>query len=170
MGGIIRHMKGMTLITNPLVNSYKRLVPGYEAPVYIAWSASNRSLAVRVPFAQGAGSRIELRCPDPAANPYLALAVCLEAGLQGIIKKIEPPKSVDCNIFAMSEEEKAVKNIEAVPDSLDEAMEEFEKDTFVQEILGEHMAKKYLAVKKQEWAEYREQITDWETKKYLNQF
>ena len=170
MGGIIRHMKGMTLITNPLVNSYKRLVPGYEAPVYIAWSASNRSLAVRVPFAQGAGSRIELRCPDPAANPYLALAVCLEAGLQGIIKKIEPPKSVDCNIFAMSEEEKAAKNIEAVPDSLDEAMEEFEKDTFVQEILGEHMAKKYLAVKKQEWAEYREQITDWETKKYLNQF
>ena len=170
MGGIIRHMKGMTLITNPLVNSYKRLVPGYEAPVYIAWSASNRSLAVRVPFAQGAGSRIELRCPDPAANPYLALAVCLEAGLQGIIKKIEPPKSVDCNIFAMSEEEKAAKNIEAVPDSLDEAMEEFEKDTFVQKILGEHMAKKYLAVKKQEWAEYREQITDWETKKYLNQF
>ena len=170
MGGIIRHMKGMTLITNPLVNSYKRLVPGYEAPVYIAWSASNRSLAVRVPFAQGAGSRIELRCPDPAANPYLALAVCLEAGLQGIIKKIEPPKSVDCNIFAMSEEEKAAKNIEAVPDSLDEAMEEFEKDTFVQEILGEHMAKKYLTVKKQEWAEYREQITDWETKKYLNQF
>ena len=122
-------MKGMTLITNPLVNSYKRLVPGYEAPVYIAWSASNRSLAVRVPFAQGAGGRIELRCPDPAANPYLALAVCLEAGLQGIIKKIEPPKSLDCNIFAMSEEEKAVKNIEAVPDSLDEAMEEFLKES-----------------------------------------
>ncbi len=170
MGGIIRHMKGMTLITNPLVNSYKRLVPGYEAPVYIAWSASNRSLAVRVPFAQGAGSRIELRCPDPAANPYLALAVCLEAGLQGIIEKIEPPKSVDCNIFAMSEEEKEAKNIEAVPDSLDEAMEEFEKDAFIQQILGEHIAKKYLAVKKQEWAEYREQITDWETKKYLNQF
>ena len=170
MGGIIRHMKGMTLITNPLVNSYKRLVPGYEAPVYIAWSASNRSLAVRVPFAQGAGSRIELRCPDPAANPYLALAVCLEAGLQGIIEKIEPPKSVDCNIFAMSEEEKEAKNIEAVPDSLDEAMEEFEKDAFIQQILGAHIAKKYLAVKKQEWAEYREQITDWETKKYLNQF
>ena len=170
VGGLLAHSREMTLITNPLVNSYKRLVPGYEAPVYIAWSASNRSLAVRVPFAQGAGSRIELRCPDPAANPYLALAVCLEAGLQGIIKKIEPPKSVDCNIFAMSEEEKAAKNIEAVPDSLDEAMEEFEKDTFVQEILGEHMAKKYLTVKKQEWAEYREQITDWETKKYLNQF
>ena len=125
---------------------------------------------MRVPFAQGAGSRIELRCPDPAANPYLALAVCLEAGLQGIIEKIEPPKSVDCNIFAMSAEEKEAKNIEAVPDSLDEAMEEFEKDAFIQQILGEHIAKKYLAVKKQEWAEYREQITDWETKKYLNQF
>ncbi len=104
IGGIMKHMKGMTAITNPLVNSYKRLVPGYEAPVYIAWSATNRSPLIRIPASRGEGTRIELRCPDPSANPYLALAVCLRAGLDGIANKIMPPESVDCNIFALSEE------------------------------------------------------------------
>ena len=170
MGGIMKHMKGMTLITNPLVNSYKRLVPGYEAPVYIAWSAHNRSPLIRVPFSHGEGSRIELRCPDPAANPYLALAVCLEAGLQGIAEKIEPPESIDCNIFSLSREEKEEKHIALIPSSLEEAIIEFDKDTFVQDVLGKHIAAKYSDVKKKEWAEYREQITDWETQKYLNQF
>lgn len=170
MGGIMKHMKGMTLITNPLVNSYKRLVPGYEAPVYIAWSAHNRSPLIRVPFCHGAGSRIELRCPDPAANPYLALAVCLEAGLQGIVDKITPPDSIDCNIFSLSKEEMEEKNITLIPSSLEEAITEFEKDSFVKKVLGDHIARKYSNVKKEEWAEYREQITDWETNKYLNQF
>lgn len=99
IGGIMKHMKGMTAITNPLVNSYKRLVPGYEAPVYIAWSATNRSPLIRIPASRGEGTRIELRCPDPSANPYLALAVCLRAGLDGIANKIMPPESVDCNIL-----------------------------------------------------------------------
>lgn len=170
IGGIIRHMKGMTAITNPLVNSYKRLVPGYEAPVYIAWSATNRSPLIRIPASRGEGTRIELRCPDPSANPYLALAVCLRAGLDGIINKIEPPASVDCNIFAMTEEEKRNLGIEAIPGTLIEAVYELEKDAFIQEVLGRHVSEKYIEAKKAEWANYRAQVTDWEINQYLNQF
>lgn len=170
IGGIIKHMKGMTAITNPLVNSYKRLVPGYEAPVYIAWSATNRSPLIRIPAARGEGTRIELRCPDPSANPYLALAVCLRAGLDGIINKIEPPESVDCNIFNLSKEEKAEKGIEAIPSTLQEAVRELEKDEFVKEVLGKHVSEKYIQAKKEEWAKYTAQVTDWEINQYLNQF
>lgn len=170
IGGIIRHMKGMTAITNPLVNSYKRLVPGYEAPVYIAWSATNRSPLIRIPAARGEGTRIELRCPDPSANPYLALAVCLRAGLDGIVNKIEPPESVDCNIFSLSKEEKAAKGIEAIPSTLQEAVKELEKDEFVKEVLGKHVSEKYIQAKKEEWAKYTAQVTDWEINQYLNQF
>ncbi|MBO5056301.1 MAG: type I glutamate--ammonia ligase [Lachnospiraceae bacterium] len=170
IGGIIKHMKGMTAITNPLVNSYKRLVPGYEAPVYIAWSATNRSPLIRIPAARGEGTRIELRCPDPSANPYLALAVCLRAGLDGIINKIEPPESVDCNIFNLSKEEKAAKGIEAIPSTLQEAVRELEKDEFVKEVLGKHVSEKYIQAKKEEWAKYTAQVTDWEINQYLNQF
>ncbi|MDE5910445.1 MAG: type I glutamate--ammonia ligase [Lachnospiraceae bacterium] len=170
IGGIIRHMKGMTAITNPLVNSYKRLVPGYEAPVYIAWSATNRSPLIRIPASRGEGTRIELRCPDPSANPYLALAVCLRAGLDGIANKIEPPASVDRNIFAMTEEEKKSLAIEAIPGTLIEAVYELEKDVFIQEVLGRHVSEKYMEAKKAEWANYRAQVTDWEINQYLNQF
>lgn len=122
IGGIMKHMKGMTAITNPLVNSYKRLVPGYEAPVYIAWSAKNRSPLIRIPASRGKGTRIELRCPDPSANPYLALAVCLRAGLDGISRQIMPPQSVDCNIFEMSDEQKKACGIEEIPGTLIEAV------------------------------------------------
>lgn len=170
IGGIIKHMKGMTAITNPLVNSYKRLVPGYEAPVYIAWSATNRSPLIRIPASRGEGTRIELRCPDPSANPYLALAVCLRAGLDGIKNKIEPPASVDCNIFAMSEEEKKALGIEAIPGTLIEAVNELEKDEFIKEVLGVHVSSKYIEAKRAEWANYRSQVTDWEINQYLNQF
>ena len=170
IGGIIRHMKGMTAVANPLVNSYKRLVPGYEAPVYIAWSATNRSPLIRIPASRGEGTRIELRCPDPSANPYLALAVCLRAGLDGIANKIEPPASVDCNIFAMTEEEKRNLGIEAIPGTLIEAVYELEKDGFIQEVLGRHVSQKYIEAKKAEWANYRAQVTDWEINQYLNQF
>lgn len=170
IGGIIKHMKGMAAITNPLVNSYKRLVPGYEAPVYIAWSATNRSPLIRIPAARGEGTRIELRCPDPSANPYLALAVCLMAGLDGIRNQIQPPKSVDRNIFAMSEEEKETVDIEALPGTLIEAVEELEKDTFIQEVLGEHVSKRYIKAKKKEWADYRSQVTSWEIDQYLYRF
>ncbi|MDO4303274.1 MAG: type I glutamate--ammonia ligase [Bacillota bacterium] len=170
IGGIIKHMKGMTAITNPLVNSYKRLVPGYEAPVYIAWSATNRSPLIRIPAARGEGTRIELRCPDPSANPYLALAVCLRAGLDGIANKIEPPASVDCNIFELTSEEKKELGIEAIPGTLIEAVNEMEKDEFVQGVLGKHVSSKYIEAKKAEWANYRSQVTDWEINQYLNQF
>lgn len=170
IGGIMKHMKGMTAITNPLVNSFKRLVPGYEAPVYLAWSATNRSPLIRIPATKGAGTRIELRCPDPSANPYLALAVCLRAGLDGIVNKIEPPESVDCNIFALSKEEKKSLGIESIPGTLIEAIYELEKDEFIQEVLGKHVSSKYIEAKKEEWANYRAQVTNWEIAQYLYQF
>ena len=168
MGGLMEHMRGMAAITNPLVNSYKRLVPGYEAPVYIAWSATNRSPLIRIPAARGAGTRIELRCPDPSANPYLALAVCLRAGLDGIVNQIMPPDSVDCNIFRMSEEEKAAKKIEEIPGTLIEAIYNMEADDFIRDVLGEHAYNKYIQAKKEEWFRYRMQVTDWEVNEYLN--
>ena len=170
IGGIMKHMKGMTAITNPLVNSYKRLVPGYEAPVYIAWSATNRSPLIRIPSSRGEHTRIELRCPDPSANPYLALAVCLRAGLDGIVNHIDPPESVDCNIFDLTEEERKSRGIEAVPASLREAVSELEKDELIREVLGVHMADKYIRAKKEEWEKYIAQVTEWEISQYLNQY
>ena len=170
IGGIMKHMKGMTAITNPLVNSYKRLVPGYEAPVYIAWSSTNRSPLIRIPASRGAGTRIELRCPDPSANPYLALAVCLRAGLDGIVNQIEPPASVDLNIFALSEEEKKKLGIEAIPGTLIQAVTELDKDELIRDVLGRHVSTKYIEAKKKEWENYASQVTDWEVNQYLNQY
>lgn len=170
IGGIMKHMKGMTAITNPLVNSYKRLVPGFEAPVYIAWSATNRSPLIRIPATHGAGTRIELRCPDPSANPYLALAVCLRAGLDGIANQIMPPESVDCNIFEMSGEQKAASGIEEIPGTLIEAVYAMEEDALIREVLGTHTYTKYINGKKDEWYRYRSQVTDWEIREYLNNF
>ena len=145
IGGILRLNKGMAAITNPLVNSYKRLVPGFEAPVYIAWSTTNRSPLIRIPAAaDGEGTRIELRSPDSAANPYLTLAVCLSAGLEGIREKIEPPQSINANIFALSEKESEELHIDQLPGTLLEAVEELEKDTFIQKVLGDHIAGKYI--------------------------
>lgn len=167
IGGIIKHMKGMTAITNPLVNSYKRLIPGFEAPVHIAWSGTNRSPLIRIPAARGEGTRVELRSPDSAANPYLALAVCLSAGLDGIKNKIMPPEAVNGNIFDMTEEQMEALHMEALPADLNEAIEEMEKDEFIQGILGNHVSKKYAEAKKEEWAAYRQQVTDWEINEYL---
>ncbi len=167
IGGVMKHIKGMAAITNPLINSYKRLVPGYEAPVYIAWSAKNRSPLIRIPAARGEGTRVELRSPDSASNPYLVLATCLMAGLEGIEKKIMPPNSVDKNIFSMSEEEKDELGIENLPVNLYEAVNELEKDEFIKEALGEHISEKYIEAKKHEWEEYRAQVTDWEIDQYL---
>lgn len=167
IGGLMKHVKGMAAITNPLVNSYKRLVPGYEAPVYVAWSAANRSPLIRIPANKGEGTRVELRSPDPAANPYLTLAVCLSAGLEGIENRIEPPESVDCNIFAMSLEERTALGIENLPGTLQEAVNELEQDTFIQNVLGSHVAEKYIRAKKDEWRRYRSQVTDWEIQEYL---
>ena len=168
IGGLMKHMKAICFITNPVVNSYKRLVPGYEAPVYIAWSARNRTPLIRIPDTRGDAVRIELRSPDPSANPYLALAVCLAAGLEGIQNEIMPPKSVDCNIYEMSEEERKASGIEMLPGSLLEAAREFEKDAFIQSVLGEDLSKKYIEAKTREYADYRAQVTDWEISRYLH--
>ena len=167
IGGIIKHMKGMTAITNPLVNSYKRLVPGYEAPIYIAWSATNRSPLIRIPATRGSGTRVELRCPDPAANPYLTLAVCLEAGLDGIRNHIEPPQAVNENVFEMRLSQKDALGIESLPADLGEAINELEKDEYIREVLGRHITEKYSEAKKAEWAAYRAQVTSWEIDNYL---
>lgn len=167
IGGIMKHMKGMSAITNPLINSYKRLVPGYEAPIYIAWSATNRSPLIRIPASRGAGTRVELRCPDPAANPYLALAVCLAAGLDGIENKIMPPEEVRENVFEMRLSRKVEKGIESLPGDLMEAIEEFEHDDYIKGVLGPHITEKYAEAKKAEWADYRAQVTQWEIDEYL---
>ncbi len=168
IAGLMKHMEGMAAITNPLVNSYKRLVPGYEAPVYIAWSATNRSPLIRIPAARGASARVELRCPDPSANPYLALAVCLAAGLDGIKNKLTPPESVDMNIFTMTDEEKADKGIKNLPSNLKEALVAFEKNELVKIVLGEHTTSKYLEAKNAEWNQYTIQVSQWELDQYLH--
>jgi glutamine synthetase len=167
MGGLMKHIKGMTAITNPLVNSYKRLVPGFEAPVYIAWSAKNRSPLIRIPASRGEGTRIELRCPDPSTNPYLTLAVCLAAGLDGIKNQIMPPASVDKNIFAMTKEERIAEQIDSLPSTLMEAIEEMEADSFISQVIGEHISECYISAKKLEWEAYRAQVTEWEIEEYL---
>lgn len=167
IGGLMKHIKGMCAITNPLVNSYKRLVPGFEAPVYIAWSATNRSPLIRIPAERGEGTRIELRCPDPSANPYLVLAVCLAAGLDGIENQIMPPAGVDKNIFSMTEEQKDAEGIDSLPNNLLEAIHELERDDLVKEVLGDHAYSRYIMAKKQEWAQYCSQVSNWELEQYL---
>lgn len=167
IGGIMRHIKGMAAVTNQLVNSYKRLVPGYDAPVYIAWSTTNRSPLIRIPAERGGSTRIELRSPDSAANPYLMLAVCLKAGLDGIVNQIEPPESVDCNIYTMTEAERRRLGIENLPGTLMEAVEELKKDAFILDVLGKHVAEKYIAAKEQEWQQYRAHVSEWEIQQYL---
>ena len=167
IGGIMKHMKGVTLIMNPLVNSYKRLVPGYEAPCYIAWSATNRSPLIRIPASRGEETRVELRSPDPAANPYLALAVCLAAGIDGIRNKIEPPEEVPENVYELKEEEKASRGIESLPADLHAAICELQKDAFIKEVLGEHISSKLIEAKEAEWMQYRTQVTGWEIEEYL---
>ena len=160
----------MTAITNPLVNSYKRLVPGYEAPVHIAWSATNRSPLIRIPATRGEGTRIELRNPDPAANPYLVIAACLAAGLDGIERKLEVPQSVDYNVFKISETERIEQNIERLPDNLYDAVLELKKDKVICDMLGEHILEKYVEAKLKEWDDYRKQVSEWEVEEYLYKF
>ena len=167
IAGLMKHMRGMAAITNPIVNSYKRLVPGFEAPTYIAWSATNRSPLVRVPAARGAGTRVELRCPDCACNPYLAIAVCLAAGLDGIKRGLTPPASVQQDIFEMTEKERAEAGITSLPRNLYEAIQEMKKSEFMKDVLGEEVFHKYVKAKRAEWNEYTSQVTDWEIDRYL---
>lgn len=170
IAGIMKHAEAITAITNPLVNSYKRLVPNFEAPIYIAWSANNRSPLIRIPAVRGADTRLELRFPDPSANPYLALAVCLAAGLDGIKNQLTPPDSIDRNVFELSAEERQKLGVRSLPANLNEAICELEKSEFVRDVLGEHISKKYIAAKKAEWDDYRTQVTQWELDQYLYRY
>ena len=167
IAGLLAHVKGMAAVTNPLVNSYKRLVPGYEAPCYLAWSASNRSALIRIPAARGQSTRVELRSPDPACNPYLELAVCLAAGLDGIEKGLTPPPEVTENIFDMNAAARKAHGIDSLPDSLEEAIHALEADPLVLDTLGEHVAANYIEGKRKEWEEYRTRVSSWEREKYI---
>ena len=170
IAGIMKHARGMSAITNPLVNSYKRLVPGYEAPVYIAWSAKNRSPLIRIPASRGNGTRVELRNPDPTANPYLVLALCLAAGLDGIKNKIEVPESVDCNIYEMTPGERRAAGIENMPADLKEAVDCLVADEFLCSVLGEHITTKYVEAKMKEWENYTTRVSQWEIDEYLYKY
>jgi glutamine synthetase len=167
IGGLLRHARGFCAITNPLVNSYKRLVPGYEAPVNVAWSMRNRSPLIRIPDRRGLGTRIELRMPDPAANPYLALAVMLAAGLDGIESKADHREPVNQNIWEMSHREKRRLRIDDLPHDLNEACDELEKDRVITDALGEHITQNFLEAKRQEWRDYISQVSRWELDNYL---
>ena len=170
IGGLMKHINAITSIINPTVNSYKRLVSGYEAPVYIAWSYRNRSPLIRVPAKRDQSTRIELRSPDPSCNPYLALAVCLKAGLDGIKNRIEPPESCDRNIYELTTSERLELGIDTLPDSLQQAMRSLAKDEVVKEALGPHVLARYMEAKQIEWDAYRMQVHPWELQNYLNKF
>ena len=170
VGGLLKHIDALTAITNPTVNSYKRLVPGFEAPVYVAWSHKNRSPLVRIPAKRGKATRVELRNPDPACNPYLALATVLTAGLDGIKNKIEPPKSVSHNIYDMNEQERTDSDITSLPISLYEAVNELTKNEKIKETLGSHVTEKFVSAKLSEWNRYRKAVHSWEIEEYLRAF
>lgn len=167
VGGLLKHAEEITAILNSWVNSYKRLVPGYEAPVYISWAKLNRSALIRVPAGRGMKTRIELRNPDPAGNPYLQFAVMLAAGIDGIKNKIEPPEPVEQNIFRMSDEGRREMGIKSLPESLGEALHHFSNSSLMRDTLGEHLFNHFLHVKRKEWEEYRAQVTRWEIEKLL---
>jgi len=167
MAGVLRHARAFAAITNPTVNSYKRLVPGYEAPVYVAWSASNRSPMIRIPASRGLSTRIEVRNPDPAANPYLALAVMLAAGLDGIKNKTQLPAPTDRNIYVMTEEERIDEGIPSLPGDLREALSELLRDQVICDALGDHALTHFYELKEIEWDMYRSQVHQWERDQYL---
>jgi glutamine synthetase len=170
IGGLLSHARGFCAITNPLVNSYKRLVPGYEAPVNVAWSMRNRTPMIRIPDRRGLGTRVELRIPDPSANPYLALAVQLAAGLDGIENKTDAREPVNTNIWEMSHREKRRLKIDDLPHNLEEACDELEKDNVITEALGEHITRNFLEAKRMEWQEYITQVSQWELDNYLAKY
>ena len=167
LGGLLQHARGFTAVTKPIVNSYKRLVPGYEAPVYVAWSGRNRSPLVRVPIARGLSTRLELRSVDPAANPYLAIAAILEAGLDGLRNKIKAPKPIDRNIYVMDDEERKANGISDLPSTLHNALKSLQKDEVIAKALGPHLYQNFIEGKKLEWSAYRQEVTQWERDQYL---
>ncbi len=170
IGGILKHAKSFVAVTNPLINSYKRLVPGFEAPTNIAWSEKNRSPLVRVPAKREMSTRCEVRIPDPACNPYLAFAVMLAAGLDGVKEKLDPGPPVNKNIFAMSQREKRRLKIDELPANLSAALDSLEKDKVILAALGDHIAEHFLRAKRAEWADYISHVHPWERERYLNAY
>ena len=167
IAGVLAHVKGFAAITNPLVNSYKRLVPGYEAPCYLAWSASNRSALIRIPAPRGTSTRVELRSPDPSCNPYLAFAVVLAAGLDGIEKGMTPPAEITEDIYEMDEATRKLHGIESLPGSLEEAIRLMQEDQLIMDVLGQHVSRHYVDGKMKEWDEFRTRVSSWEREKYI---
>jgi glutamine synthetase len=168
--GLLQHARGFCAITNPLINSYKRLVPGYEAPVNVAWSMRNRSPLVRIPERRGVGTRCELRMPDPSANPYLSLTVQLAAGLDGVEKQLACREPVNRNIFRMSFRDRRKYQIDDLPRDLHEALDRFEKDDVIKAALGEHLVERFLEAKREEVAQFNREVTAWEIKSYLGRY
>lgn len=162
LGGLLKHARAYTAVCNPTVNSYKRLVPGYEAPVYVAWSGRNRSPLIRVPESRGLSTRLELRSVDPSANPYLTMAVLLQAGLDGIRNELTPPPAVDRNIYVMNEEERQHAQIEDLPSTLHNAIKELRKDQVMIDALGRHIFANFVEAKRMEWAAFRQTVSEWE--------
>jgi glutamine synthetase len=170
IAGILEHAKGFTAITNPLVNSYKRLIPGFEAPCYIAYSDANRSALIRIPAIRGKSTRTEVRSVDPSANPYLAMTLILASGLDGIKRKLNSVKPVSINLYEVDDEERERMGIQALPGSLKEALEELDKDTVLKDALGEHVFTRYMAAKKAEWVDYSTYVSQWELDHYLERY
>jgi len=172
IGGLLKHAREISAVFAPTVNSYKRLVPGYEAPTYLCYGSNNRSASIRIPASKGEkDTRIEFRCPDPSCNPYLAFSLIIAAGMEGIKEKTDPGEEIRKNVYRMREAELKGKNIESLPGSLDEALCEFEKSELARGVLGEHVFNNFLKTKKKEWKEYMENIlikpTEYEIRKYL---
>ncbi len=170
IAGIMEHIKSIVAVTNPTVNSYKRLVPGYEAPCYVAWSAQNRSPLIRIPASRGAGTRVEVRCPDPACNPYLSIALQLAAGLDGIKRNLMPPPPVNRNIYKMTEAEMAENSVGSLPGNLYDALQLYKADPLVKETLGDHIFNIYYEFKRKEWDSYRITVHPWEIDQYLTRY
>ncbi|MCM3123198.1 type I glutamate--ammonia ligase [Mesobacillus sp. AQ2] len=170
IAGTLKHAAGFTAVTNPTVNSYKRLVPGYEAPCYVAWSAKNRSPLIRIPASRGLSTRVEVRSVDPAANPYLAMAVLLAAGLDGIKKKMAPPASVDRNIYVMNKEERVEEGIDDLPATLAAALDQLKKDEVISAALGDHILEHFIEAKEIEWDMFRTQVHPWEREQYMSMY
>ena len=167
VAGLIEHVRGMAIFTNPTINSFKRLVPGYEAPVRIAWSECNRSPLIRIPASRGKSTRIELRNPDPSCNPYLALACMLAAGLDGVKRKLQPPPPIDANVYEMSQYEMEQRNIGSLPADMYESLEAFESDKLMRDTVGQHISEFISRAKREEWIEYVAQVTQWEQDRYF---
>lgn len=167
LNGILEHARAITAIGNPTVNSYKRLIPGFEAPVYISWASKNRSPLVRIPDAEEINTRLEMRSADPTANPYLLLAACLSAGLNGIKEAKKPMAPITSNVFEMSEEERAKRGIKPLPSTLHNAVKAFKADPLIQKALGEHLTQSFIDSKNLEWAKYNQSVSDWERDRYM---